>query len=300
MVRKDYNGDGVIEGIQTEVQKLLDKLSTLLPNSTYRANGNYVADGLVKTSISAKTNWPVRFLQGRLELAVRQRRRQQGHPQRPLRRRPAQGLHRRPDRRLQQRRLVGCLADPVLRLSHQSAAAPNAMPAGDGVPNWLKYGLGLNPLMPGISVTNGLSVGVVWANGKSLGDPCPPIPSRSTRPPRWRLTRSPARPTRSRPLRPSAAVGKTWATRSRARVRGLATSPRPARTCSSSTGCTGPGRRGLPRLTITSLAKPLRVRAEGLVRWPGRAGPVGIQKSAKETIPNHVEDSKYIISRLFP
>jgi hypothetical protein len=62
MVRKDYNGDGVIEGIQTEVQKLLDKLNTLLPNSTYQANpDNYVADGVVG-SVSTKTNWPVRFL----------------------------------------------------------------------------------------------------------------------------------------------------------------------------------------------------------------------------------------------
>ena len=58
MVRKDYNGDGVIEGIQTEVQKLLDQLNTLLPNSTYRADGNYVADGVV-SSVSTKTNWPV-------------------------------------------------------------------------------------------------------------------------------------------------------------------------------------------------------------------------------------------------
>jgi hypothetical protein len=61
MVRKDYNGDGVIEGIQTEVQKLLDKLNTLLPDSTYRADGNYIADGLVN-SVSAKTNWPTKFL----------------------------------------------------------------------------------------------------------------------------------------------------------------------------------------------------------------------------------------------
>ncbi len=61
--RKDYNGDGVIEGVQTEVGHLLDKLSTLLPNSTYQANAsNYVADGKVKTSITTQTNWPVRFL----------------------------------------------------------------------------------------------------------------------------------------------------------------------------------------------------------------------------------------------
>jgi len=44
------------------VQHLLDQLSRLLPNSTYRADGNYVADGLVK-SPSVKTNWPTRFLQ---------------------------------------------------------------------------------------------------------------------------------------------------------------------------------------------------------------------------------------------
>lgn len=61
--RKDYNGDGVIQGVQTEVKLLLDKLSTLLPNSTYQANANnYVADGLVKSSISVKTNWPTKFL----------------------------------------------------------------------------------------------------------------------------------------------------------------------------------------------------------------------------------------------
>ena len=40
---QDYNGDGVIQGVQTEVQSLLNKLSTLLPNT------NGVVDGLVKT-----------------------------------------------------------------------------------------------------------------------------------------------------------------------------------------------------------------------------------------------------------
>ncbi|TSA41551.1 MAG: hypothetical protein D4R57_00415, partial [Verrucomicrobiales bacterium] len=60
--RKDYDGDGNIQGVQTEVQNLLNQLSKLLPNSTYRADGNYVADGLVK-SPSVKTNWPTKFLQ---------------------------------------------------------------------------------------------------------------------------------------------------------------------------------------------------------------------------------------------
>jgi hypothetical protein len=39
-------------------------------------------------------------------------------------------------------------------------AAPNASPAGDGIPNWLKYALGLNPTVAGITVPGG----VVWAN----------------------------------------------------------------------------------------------------------------------------------------
>jgi len=61
--RKDYDGDGNIQGVQTEVQNLLNQLSRLLPSSTYRADGNYIADGVVKSSVSVKTNWPVRFLQ---------------------------------------------------------------------------------------------------------------------------------------------------------------------------------------------------------------------------------------------
>lgn len=63
--RKDYDGDGNIEGVQTEVQNLLNQLSKLLPNSTYRSDGNYVADGLVKTigRTSIQTNWPTKFLQ---------------------------------------------------------------------------------------------------------------------------------------------------------------------------------------------------------------------------------------------
>jgi hypothetical protein len=46
-------------------------------------------------------------------------------------------------------------------------AAPNASPAGDGVPNWLKYGLGLDPTVPGLVIPGG----VVWANGKDLVNP---------------------------------------------------------------------------------------------------------------------------------
>ena len=62
MVKSDYNGDGVIEGVQTEVQKLLNQLSTLLPGPAYVADGNYVADGLVKTRMNTRTNMQQKFL----------------------------------------------------------------------------------------------------------------------------------------------------------------------------------------------------------------------------------------------
>jgi hypothetical protein len=42
----DYNGDGVIDGVQTEVQKMLDQLSTMLP-----------PDNSVKTSLTIDSSW---------------------------------------------------------------------------------------------------------------------------------------------------------------------------------------------------------------------------------------------------
>ena len=38
-------------------------------------------------------------------------------------------------------------------------------PAGDGVPNWLKFTLGLDPHVAGVVVPDG----VVWANGNVIG-----------------------------------------------------------------------------------------------------------------------------------
>ncbi len=163
--RKDYDGDGVIDGVQTEVQHLLDKLSRLLPNSTYRADGNYVADGLVKSSISVKTNWPTKFLNGAWNWQF-------------VNVEGSRGVHNAPY-------AVGVLKASIADLTGDanmdglpdswqiqyfgSANAPNAglnaAPAGDGVPNWLKYGLGLNPTVPGLVVPDG----VVWSNGTSIG-----------------------------------------------------------------------------------------------------------------------------------
>jgi hypothetical protein len=169
MVKVDYNGDGVIEGVQTEVQHLLDKLSTLLPPRVYQANpANYVADGLVKASDSQMaiyTNVPTKFLKAYYNWDI-------------VFRDSSLGIH-------NAQFVVGLLKASIGDLTGDNNndglsdawqiqyfgsatapnAAPNATPAGDGIPNWLKYSLGLNPLISGIVVPDG----VVWANGGDIG-----------------------------------------------------------------------------------------------------------------------------------
>ena len=168
MPRSDYNGDGVIQGVQTEVQSLLDKLSTLLPNGTWHANSSdYVADGLVKTidRTTFKTNWPAKFLQA-------------GYNWQFVSIDGSKGVHNAPF-------AVGLLKASIADLTGDSnndglsdawqiqyygsatsaAAAPNALSAA-GVPNWLAYGLGINPLVPGQTFTNG----IVFGNVTAIGD----------------------------------------------------------------------------------------------------------------------------------
>jgi hypothetical protein len=163
MVKVDYNGDGVIEGVQTEVQHLLDRLSTMLPPTNYVANGNYVADGLVKTSVSTKTNWPAKFLEGAYNWQF-------------VKNDLSKGVH-------NAAYAVGLLKASIADLNGDAnndgigdawqiqyfgstsnpMAAPTYSAAGDGIPNWVKYSLGLNPLVPGTVLPDG----VVWANAKS-------------------------------------------------------------------------------------------------------------------------------------
>jgi hypothetical protein len=165
MIKVDYNGDGIIEGIQTEVTKLYDKLSTLLPPSAYKANpADYKADGLVK-SPSVKTNWPAKFLQATWNYQL-------------VKNDLSKGIH-------NSAYAVGLLKASIGNLTgdnnndgladewqvqyfgsaNATNAAPNACPAGDNIPNWLKFGLGLDPRIAGIVVPDG----VVWANGSKIG-----------------------------------------------------------------------------------------------------------------------------------
>jgi len=154
----DYNGDGVVEGVQTEIQHLLDKLSTLLPN------GSGVIDGTVKSSLSVKTNWTQSQLKAAYNFQFVASDGSLGVHNAPY----AAGLLKAsigdltgdsngdgiPD--AWQIQYFGSVTNPL--------AAPNATPAGDGIPNWLKYALGLNPMVAGMQVPGG----VVYANGTAL------------------------------------------------------------------------------------------------------------------------------------
>lgn len=150
---QDYDGDGVIDGVQTEVQHLLDKLALLLPPV-----------GTTKPDISIDATWT----RPQLEAAYNYRFVQKDG---------SRGIHNTPY-------AVGLLKASIANLTGDSNhdglpdawqiqyfgsinspnAAPTAAPAGDGIPNWLKYSLGINPTVPGIALTNG----VIWANVTAL------------------------------------------------------------------------------------------------------------------------------------
>jgi hypothetical protein len=160
---EDYANVGTILGVQTNVQILLDQLSMLLP---YNTNG---ATGLVQSSLSVKTNWTTAQLEAAYNWEF-------------VSSDGSLGVHNAPF-------ATGLLKASIASLTPVSEtvalpstwqmqyfgsltntnALPNSDPAGDGIPNWLKYALGLNPNVKGLVLSNG----VVYANGNALGGNTP-------------------------------------------------------------------------------------------------------------------------------
>jgi hypothetical protein len=159
----DYNGDGVIEGVQTEVHHLLDKLTTLLPPATYQANvANYVADGLVK-SPKAYTNMPAKFLKAIYNYQF-------------VAMDNSFGIHNAPFAVGLLKASIGDLTGDAnndgipdawqigyFGSATNAAAASNAINNTNGLPNWMMYALGLAPTSGSTAVN-----GVIYVNGKSL------------------------------------------------------------------------------------------------------------------------------------
>jgi len=158
--RQDYDGDGVVEGIQTEVKGLLNKLSMLLPPIGVPADPMDahmpVDSSWSRPQLKAAYNWlfvvedgsygvhNLSYAVGLLKASIADLTGDANNDNLPD---------------WWQVQYFGSFTDPN--------AAPNATPAGDGVPNWVKYTLGLDPMVPGMAIPNG----VVWANGKGLVNP---------------------------------------------------------------------------------------------------------------------------------
>jgi hypothetical protein len=152
--RQDYDGDGVVEGVQTEVKGLLAKLQTLLPPIGNPPEEVLINNKWTRQQLRAGYNYLFVVEDG------------------------SYGIH-------NLAYTVGLLKTSIADMSGDANtdgmndawqiqyfgstsnpnAAPNATPAGDGVPNWLKYGLGLDPMVKGIVLPDG----VIYANGGKVG-----------------------------------------------------------------------------------------------------------------------------------
>jgi nitrate reductase cytochrome c-type subunit len=157
----DYVGVGYSLGIQTQVQMLLNKLSTLLPPSGYQANANnYIADGLVK-SPSTQTNWPAKFLNAAYNWQFVSNDGSLGVHNAFY----AVGLLKASIANLTGVSTTGGLPDSWLSsnfgpgFATNAAAGPNAINNVNGLPNWMMYALGLNPFSSSTAVN-----GVVYVN----------------------------------------------------------------------------------------------------------------------------------------
>ena len=162
----DYVGVGYSQGIQTQVQQLLNKLSTLLPPSGYQANANnYVAAGVVQSSISTQTNWPTPFLQAAYNWTFVSEDGSLGVHNGPF----AVGLLKASIGNLTGDANGDGLPD-AWQISYfgagfatNAAAAPDAINNVNGLPNWMMYALGLNPFSSSTAVN-----GVVYVNGSDI------------------------------------------------------------------------------------------------------------------------------------
>jgi hypothetical protein len=150
---QDYNGDGVIQGVQTEVQSLLNKLSTYLPPDSSTKSSLNIDSTWTQPQLEAAYNWL--FVEKDGSLGIHNTAYAVGLLKASIANLTGDanndGL---PD--AWQTNYFGSINNPL--------AAPNAINNTNGVPNWMMYALGLNPTQSGITVPGG----VVWMNGKNL------------------------------------------------------------------------------------------------------------------------------------
>ena len=139
---EDYANTGTIQGVQTEVQILLNQLSTLLPNSSG------VVDGSVKSSLSTKTNWTQAQLQAAYNFQYVVSDGSLGVHNAPF----ATGLLKASIANLTGVSVPGSLPDAWEIEYYGSITNANGAPdavGASGIPNWLAYTLGVSPTVSG-------------------------------------------------------------------------------------------------------------------------------------------------------
>jgi nitrate reductase cytochrome c-type subunit len=151
---EDFDGSGVIQGVQTQVQSLLNELSTLLPPV-----------GTVKTSLSiTSTNWTQPQLEAAYNWLFVEKDGSLGVHNTAY----AVGLLQASIANLTGVSVPGGLPDAWVTnyfgTVNNPAGAPDAINNTNGIPNWMMYALGLDPTQSGITVPGG----VVWLDGNNL------------------------------------------------------------------------------------------------------------------------------------
>lgn len=150
---QDYANLGVIEGVQDEVQALLNELSTYLPPV-----------GVVKTSLSIDSTWTQPELEAAYNWLFVEKDGSLGIHNTAY----AVGLLKASIANLSGVSVPGGLPDAWVTNYFGSLnnplGAPNAINNTNGIPNWMMYALGLDPTQSGITVPGG----VVWMDGSTL------------------------------------------------------------------------------------------------------------------------------------
>lgn len=152
---EDFAGAGVTEGVQTQVQALLNQLAVLLPGGVTNVNNNKISPKSSWTAPQLEAAYNYDFVQDDGSLGVHNTA-------------YAVALLKTSIANLTGVSVPGGLPDAWVDVYFGSitnpAAAPNAINNANGIPNWMMYALGLNPTQSGITVPGG----VVWVDGQSL------------------------------------------------------------------------------------------------------------------------------------
>ncbi|MGC9940474.1 MAG: multiheme c-type cytochrome [Verrucomicrobiota bacterium] len=154
---ENFAGSGVSQGVQTQVQTLLNNLALLLPGGENNVINNTVTPAASWTAPQLEAAYNYLFVQSDGSLGVHNTA-------------YAVGLLQASIANLTGTSVPGGLpdawVDEYFGSITNAAAAPNAINNTNGIPNWMMYALGLNPTQSGITVPGG----VVWMNGSQLNN----------------------------------------------------------------------------------------------------------------------------------